>query len=100
MSEKVAFSAFDPIRTDAPTHCDVCTSGAVVFRYEYDIDEGARQQPKKGFCCRACAGKLLDRLQRSESQVWAEEEASLKADDIDVADLEERRLAAFGNSGR
>jgi hypothetical protein len=41
---------------------------------------------------------LLEKLQRVESQVWAAEEASLKADDIDVGDLEERRLATFGQN--
>jgi len=32
--------------------------------------------------------------------VWAEEEASLKADDADAGDPEERRLATFGNVRR
>ena len=96
MSEKVTFSAFDPIRFDVPSKCDVCDSQPTVFHYEYGVDEGVRQQQRKGFCCRVCATKLLDILQRTESQVWAQEEASLKADDQDVSDFEERRLATFG----
>ena len=95
MSEKVSFSAFDPIRFDTPTYCDVCTSDVPVFRYEYDTDEGV-QQSRQGFCCGACAAKLLDRLQRAESQVWANEAAILKAEDVDVSALEERQLAAPG----
>lgn len=96
MSEKVTFSAFDPIQSDAPSQCDVCDSHSPMFHYEYDIDEAVRQQPRKGFCCRSCAAKLLDTLQRAESQVWAQEEAFLKANDVDASDLEERRLATFG----
>jgi len=96
MSEKIMFSAFDPIRFDVPSRCDVCDSQPPVFHYEYDVDEGVRQQQRKGFCCKSCATKLLDILQRAESRVWAQEEASLKADDLDVSDLEERRLATFG----
>ncbi len=99
MSEKVTFSAFDPILFDAPSTCDVCASQPPMFHYEYAVDEGIRQQPRKGFCCRSCAAKLLDTLQRAESQVWAREEAFLKANDVDASDLEERRLAIFG-SGR
>ncbi len=97
MSEKVTFSAFDPMRFDAPSHCDVCTSNPPVFHYECSLDQGARLSPKRGFCCTSCATRLLEKLRNAESRVWAEEEASLKAEDLDVADLEERRLATFGN---
>lgn len=96
MSEKVTFSAFDPIRFDVPSQCELCTSQPTMFHYEYDVDEAVRQQPRKGFCCRSCASKLLDKLQRAESQVWAQEEAFFKANDVDASDLEERRLATFG----
>ena len=97
MSEKVTFSAFDPIRSDAPSQCVVCESQPPVFHYEYDVDEGVRQQPRKGFCCRFCATKLLDTLQLAESRVWEQEEAFLKANDGDASELEERRLATFGS---
>jgi hypothetical protein len=100
MSEKVTFSAFDPLRFDAPSRCDVCTENPPVFHYEYSIDESARQQARVGFCCGACSKLLLERLQRSESRVWAAEEDSLKADDLDVSELEERRLATFGTLGK
>jgi hypothetical protein len=100
MSEKVTFSAFDPIRFDAPSYCDVCTSNPPVFHYEYTLDEGARLSPKRGFCCSSCAVRLLEKLRNAESQAWTEEEASLRAEDVDVADLEERRLATFGNARR
>jgi len=97
MSEKVSFSAFDPMRFDTPTYCDVCTSDVPVFRYEYDTDQGV-QPSRQGFCCGPCATKLLDRLQCAESQVWAKEAAILKAEDVDVSSLEERQLAASGLS--
>jgi transposase-like protein len=97
MSEKVSFSAFDPIRFDTPAFCDVCTSDIPVFRYEYDSDRGTPQS-RQGFCCAACATKLLERLQRTESQVWADEAAILKAEGLDVSDLEERQLAASGST--
>jgi hypothetical protein len=97
MSEKVTFSLFDPMRFDAPSDCDVCASKPAFLHYEYSVDEGARLSPKRGFCCSACATRLLEKLQRVESQLWAAEEASLKADDIDVGDLEARRLA-FGQN--
>jgi hypothetical protein len=100
MSERVTFSVFDPMRFDAPSHCEVCTSKPPVFHYEYSVDEGARLSPKRGFCCSSCAARLLEKLQRIESQVWAEEEVSLRADDVDTADLEERRLATFGEARR
>lgn len=95
MSEKVSFSTFDPIRFDTPTYCDVCTSDVPLFRYEYESDHSAPQNPQ-GFCCASCAAKLLDRLQRAESQVWADEAAILRAEGLDVSDLEERQLAAAG----
>jgi hypothetical protein len=96
MSEKVTFSAFDPLRFDAPSRCGICNSKPPVFHYQYSLDESARPQPKTGFCCAPCSARLLEGLQRSESREWAEEEASLRADDVDVRDLEERRLATFG----
>src|SRR5262245_48415718 len=100
MNEKVTFAAFDPMRFDAPLQCDICAAKPALFHYEYSVDEGARVSLKRGFCCRSCASRMLERLQRAESQVWAQEEASLKADDIDVADLEERRQATFGERRR
>ena len=96
MLEKVTFSVFDPVRFDAPAHCDVCTSKPPVFHYECSVDEALRQTPRKGFCCSACAAHLLEKLRLAESRAWAREEASLKADDVDASDLEERRVATFG----
>jgi hypothetical protein len=96
MTERVTFSAFDPVRFDAPSHCNVCTSTAPVFHYEYSVDEALRQAPRKGFCCSRCAVRLLEKLQVAESRAWAQEEASLKAEDVDASDLEERRLPTFG----
>lgn len=85
MSEKVIFSAFDPVRFDTPSRCDVCLATPPVFHYEYNVDESVRHPVRKGFCCAACSTKLLEKLQRAESRVWAEEEAALEADDIEVS---------------
>jgi hypothetical protein len=100
MSEKITFATFDPMRFDPPSHCDICASNPSVLHYEYSVDEGARLSPKRGFCCSSCATRLLEKLQSAESQAWAEEEASLRAEEFDVADLEERRLAIFGELRR
>ena len=77
MSEKITFSTFDPMRFDVPSGCTLCSSESPFFRYEYNLDEGARQSPTTGFCCTACAEQLLQDLRRSESKVWGEEERSL-----------------------
>ena len=100
MSEKMTFSAFDPVRFDAPSHCDVCALKPPVFHYECSVDEALRTAPRRGFCCSACAWRLLEELQVEESRAWAQEEASLKAEGGDASDLEERRLATFGTGQR
>ncbi|HWX94249.1 MAG TPA: hypothetical protein VNY29_16600 [Terriglobales bacterium] len=51
----------------------------------------------KGFRCTACAAGLLQKRADREAQEWAEEEAELQADDMDVTDLQKRRLATFGS---
>lgn len=96
MSEKMTFSAFDPVRFDAPYHCETCASKPPVFHYERSVDEALRTAPRRRFCCSACACPLLEELRVEESRAWAQEEASLKAEDADASDLEERRLATFG----
>ena len=40
---------------------------------------------------------LLQKLARREAQEWAQEEAELEAGEMDVTDLQKRRLATFGN---
>jgi hypothetical protein len=54
----------------------------------------------KGFCCTACAGGLLKKLAGKEAEEWAEEEAELQADVMDVTDFQKRRLATFGEVSR
>ena len=76
--------------------CDVCHAKTPVLSYEF-ATYGPRGEvkDKKGFCCAHCTTILLSRLELVESQRWAEEEAALKADEFDVSDLRQRRLAAF-----
>jgi len=39
----------------------------------------------------------MQKLAGREAREWAEEEAELEADNMDVTDLQKRRLATFGN---
>jgi hypothetical protein len=39
---------------------------------------------------------LLKKLASNEAQEWADEEASLEADKLDVSEFQKRRLATFG----
>jgi len=51
----------------------------------------------KGYCCTECATGLLQKLAGREAREWADEEAELEAGNMDVTDLQKRRLATFGN---
>ena len=96
MNNRVCFATFDPLR-DVPNMCGVCVSNPPIFRYEFCADdENARAEYMKGFCCSHCAVKLLEVLEHAESQEWAREQAALEADDMDTAEFEKRRCAAFG----
>lgn len=97
MNDSVFLATFDPVVIDAPEACSLCLAQPPVFEYEYSIEQsGGERHYIKGFCCSACACGLLKKLEGKEAQEWAAEEAELEADDIDVADLEKRRLATFG----
>jgi hypothetical protein len=39
----------------------------------------------------------MKKLAGREAEEWAEEEAELEAEHLDVTDLQKRRLATFGN---
>jgi hypothetical protein len=51
----------------------------------------------KGFCCASCARAMLNNLEGREADEWAEEEAELEAEHVDVTDYQKRRLATFGS---
>ncbi len=100
MNDSVFFATFDPLYVNAPEACSLCISHPPIFSYEYCIEEeDGQRQYLKGFCCAACAGDLLKRLATTEAKEWAQEEAVLEADDLDVTDFQKRRLATFGNVG-
>jgi hypothetical protein len=40
----------------------------------------------------------MQKLAGSEAREWAEEEAELEDDHMDITDLQKRRLATFGNA--
>jgi hypothetical protein len=97
MNDSVFFATFDPLFINAPEACNLCLSQPPVFSYEYciELDDGERHYIK-GYCCSQCAGGLLKKLQSKEALEWAEEEANLEAENLDVTDLQKRRLATFG----
>jgi hypothetical protein len=99
MNDSVFFATFDPLFINAPETCGVCLSSPPIFNYEYakQQNETTETQYLKGFCCQKCAAGLLKKLATTEAEEWAEEEAALEADDLDVTDFQKRRLATFGN---
>jgi len=100
MKPSIFFSAFELLR-DNPEMCNVCNSKPPAFNYKLETcGEDGEPEEQKGFCCSRCAVELLQELGHAESQKWAEEEAALEDDDVDVTDFRERRLAAFPNRER
>jgi len=94
------FAGFDPLH-EVPEVCTVCASRPPVFSYDHHaFDSKGQPQRTTGFCCAPCAAVLLKKLERAESQEWAEEEAALESDDFDVTEFRKHRLAAFPGAGR
>ncbi len=101
MNDSVFFATFDPLYVNAPDVCALCIAQPPLFTYEYCVEdpEGKREY-LKGFCCAQCAQTLLKKLASSEAQEWADEEAALEADKLDVTEFQKRRLATFGPAVR
>ena len=100
MMDSLFFYGFDPLH-EVPEVCTVYASHPPVFSFDYrGLDESGESQKTSGFCCAACAAMLLQRLERAESQEWADEEAVLFQDDFDITEFRKHRLAAFPGSGR
>jgi ferredoxin len=85
MYSSLHFTTFDPLR-DAPELCGLCEVRPPVFHFEFKNDKA----PSSGFCCEMCATRLLKKLERTESQEWAEEEAALAADELDTDEFHKR----------
>jgi hypothetical protein len=101
MNDSVFFATFDPLYINAPDACSLCVAQPPSFTYEYCIEEeNGQRQYIKGFCCAKCSQDLLKKLATTEAKEWEQEEAALEADDLDVTDLQKRRLATFGGSVR
>ena len=101
MNDSVFFATFDPLFINAPEACSLCLGPPPIYNYEYCIErEGGERHYIKGYCCGACAAGLLKKLEGKEAQEWAEEEAGLEAEHMDVTDLQKRRLATFGEVRR
>jgi hypothetical protein len=98
MDDSIFFATFDPLYINAPDGCTLCIAQPPAFNYEYCIEQpDGHRHYIKGFRCTACAAGLLQKLAGREAQEWAEEEAEHHADDMDVTDLQKRRLATFGS---
>jgi hypothetical protein len=41
---------------------------------------------------------MLNNLEGREANEWAEEEAELEAENVDISDYQKRRLATFGST--
>ena len=99
MIDSLFFAGFDPMH-EVPEVCSLCSVHPPVFRYDYRaLDDQGKAQKITGFCCPACAAELLRKLEQSESNEWAEEEAALEEDAFDVTDFHKHRLAAFPEPG-
>lgn len=100
MIDSLFFAGFDPLH-EVPEVCTVCSLHPPVFSYDYhSLDQNGDPQKTTGFCCVSCATQLLGKLERAESQEWAEEEAALEEDAFDVSEFRKHRLAAFPGSRR
>src|SRR5215469_135552 len=98
MNDSLFFTTFDPLYVSAADACSLCIAQPPAFSYEYRVEQhGGKQDYIEGHCCTACATGLLQKLAEREAREWADEEAELEADHMDVTDLEKRRLANFGN---
>jgi len=98
MNDSVFFGTFDPLCVDAPDVCNVCVAQPPAYEFETCMPgESGGREIKKGFCCAACARGMLRNLEMLESEEWAEEEAELEAEHVDVSEYQKRRLATFGN---
>ena len=96
MNDSAFFATFDPLFCEAPDTCEVCGANVPIFQYECCTqDRNKEHQYAKGFCCASCAARLLQYLKRQEAREWEEEEAALQADDMDITEFRQRRLAAF-----
>ena len=99
MNDSVFFGTFDPLCVDAPDVCSVCIAQPPTYEFETCLQgENGEREIKKGFCCAKCARGMLRTLEIRESDEWAEEEAELEAEHVDVTEYQKRRLATFGNA--
>jgi hypothetical protein len=101
MNDSLFFATFDPLYINAPETCPLCFVQPPAFSYEYCIEqEDGKRNYNKGYCCITCSGTLLHRLAGREAKEWEKEEEELAEGQLDVADLQKRRLATFGNLAR
>jgi len=99
MNDSVFFGTFDPLCVDAPDVCNLCIAQPPTYEFETCLEGGGgEREVKKGFCCASCARALLKNLEGREASEWAEEEAELAAEHVDISEYQKRRLATFGSA--
>lgn len=99
MNDSVFFGTFDPLCVDAPDVCNLCIAQPPSYEFETCLEgEDGKREVKKGFCCTSCARVLLKNLEGREAKEWADEEAELEAEHVDISAYQKRRLATFGSS--
>ena len=99
MNDSVFFGTFDPLCVDAPDVCNLCVAQPPTYEYETCLEgEDGKREVKKGFCCASCARALLKSLEGREAKEWADEEAELEAEHVDISEYQKRRLATFGST--
>jgi len=97
MNDSIFFANLRSAVHQRTRSCSLCIAQPPAFNYEYCVEQtDGKRHYIKGFCCTACAAGLLKKLAGREAEEWAQEEAELQADDMDVTDLQKRRLATFG----
>ena len=95
MRASVFLAAFDPMH-EVPRVCGSCKMKPPVFNYEFRAyGRTGELSDTEGFCCAACAGEMVNKLERNEARLWEQEERALEAEDVDVSALHEQRVAAF-----
>jgi hypothetical protein len=99
MNSSLSFFSFEPLR-EVPEVCSQCSASSPALIYESrTYRDGEDPEEARGFCCVRCAVELLKKLERSEAQQWTQEEAALRAENVDVSDFHSHRLAAFRRMG-
>jgi len=88
VKDSLGFYAFDLLR-EVPEVCSLCRCAAPVFRYQsHRSNPDGETQEVAGFCCAACAARLLRKLESTENREWQREREAMDAEGVTVSDLQ------------